>query len=192
MTLFHSSVYVEMPPADQLAVGDLLARRAVADDAVVDGAAAQPERRASRPPSRPARAAPRPRLRACAAPPFQMPVEPEAPPMLMVWSVWPCTMLTRSSGRSSSSAIICDPADFGALAHVDLADPADGAALRIDADVGGELVRLHRQARGGNAGPRLHAGQRDGDGQGPGASQECAAAGFDGHGFLPERSFAEE
>src|SRR5207244_6600880 len=39
------------------------------------------------------------------------------------------------------------PADVGALAHVDLADPGDRAAVLLDADIGRKLLRLERKAR---------------------------------------------
>ena len=60
--------------------------------------------------------------------------------MLMVTSEWFCTMLTCIGRQVELLGDHLDPADVGALAHVDLADPADRAAVRIDADVGRELI----------------------------------------------------
>src|SRR5262249_2078696 len=77
------------------------------------------------------------------------------------------------------------PADVGALAHVDLADPADRAAVLLDTDVSGGLLGLERQARGERAGARLDARQRDRHDQRAGAGHHIAAAAVDveGHGY---------
>ena len=81
------------------------------------------------------------------------------------------------------------PADVGALSHVDLADPADGAAVSTDADIGCQAVGLHRQTGGHNAGPCLHARKGDGDGQSARACQKSTATGLNGHGFSPASDF---
>ena len=77
------------------------------------------------------------------------------------------------------------PAHIRALAHIDFADPACGAAVFINADIGGEIVGLHRQARGHGGGFGRNARQRNGNGQCARSCQESATARGSVHHVLP-------
>ena len=77
-----------------------------------------------------------------------------------------------------------DPADFSALPHVDLAYPADHAAVLIDADVTGELVGFEAETRSlGASGIGLlrEAGQQNCDREGAAAAEKFTTIHINSH-----------